>query len=119
MNRKNFIASLGLVAGGTLTGFRSPSALEGKSSPISLPDIEDDLWKVIKQEFNFPEGYVYLNTGGIGTVPRHVRSIFSDAWAQLEMNPTPGHDHNKWEDLKKDVAPLFGEGVDPSEIALI
>jgi selenocysteine lyase/cysteine desulfurase len=119
MNRKNFIASLGLVAGGTLTGFRSPAAIEQMNLPFSLPLDEDDLWKVIKQEFNFPEGYIYLNTGGIGTVPRHIRSIFSDAWAQLEMNPTPGHDHNKWEDLKKDVAPLFGEGVDPSEIALI
>lgn len=119
MNRKNFIATIGVVAGGTLTGFRSPSEGKVVGQQFSVPENEDDLWKVIKQEFSFPEGYVYLNTGGIGTVPRHVRSIFSDSWAQLEMNPTPSHDHTKWEDLKKDIAPLFGGGVDYSEIALI
>jgi selenocysteine lyase/cysteine desulfurase len=116
MNRKNFIATIGV---GALTGFGRPAAGATANYPFSLPGYEDELWKVIRQEFGFPDGYVYLNTGGIGSVPRHVRSLFSDAWAQLEMNPTPGHDHNKWEDIKKDIAPLFGDGVDFTEVALI
>jgi selenocysteine lyase/cysteine desulfurase len=119
MNRKNFIATIGVVAGGALTGLSRPAAGATANYPFSLPGNEDDLWKVIRQEFSFPDGYVYLNTGGIGSVPRHVRSLFSDGWAQLEMNPTPGHDHNKWEDVKKDIAPLFGVGVDFTEVALI
>ena len=119
MNRKNFIATIGMVAGGALTGLSRPAAGVTANYPFSLSVNEDDLWKVIRQEFSFPDGYVYLNTGGIGSVPRHVRSLFSDAWAQLEMNPTTGHDLNKWEDIKKDIAPLFGDGVDFTEVALI
>jgi len=119
MNRKNFLTTLGFVTGGAIAGIgRSPlPSVNPSFQPITGK--EEDLWKVIKQEFSFPDGYVYLNTGGIGSVPRHVRSFFSDAWAQLEMSPTPGHDMNRWNDIKKDVAPLFGNGVDFSEVALI
>ena len=119
MNRKNFIATVGVAAGGALTGLHKPAKSEQAVLPFSLPANEEDLWRVIREEFSFPEGYVYLNTGGIGSVPRHVRSFFSDAWFQLERNPTPGHDLNKWNDIKKDVALLSGSGVDFSEIALI
>jgi selenocysteine lyase/cysteine desulfurase len=119
MNRKNFITTIGVLTGGALTGFSRSPAGEVADQPFSLKGNEEDLWRVIRQEFSFPEGYVYLNTGGIGSVPRHVRSLYSDAWAQLEMNPTPGHDLNKWNDIKKDIAPLFGNGVDFSEVALI
>ena len=119
MNRKKFIATIGVVAGGSLTGFRRSAAGASTNHPVILPGNEDDLWRVIKQEFSFPDGYIYLNTGGIGSVPRHVRSFFSDAWAQLEMNPTPGHDTNRWNDIKKDIAPLCGNGVDFTEVALI
>ena len=119
MNRKNFIATVGVAAGGALTGLHKPAKSEQAVLPFSLPANEEDLWRVIREEFSFPEGYIYLNTGGIGSVPRHVRSFFSDAWFQLERNPTPGHDLNKWNDIKKDVALLSGSGVDFSEIALI
>jgi selenocysteine lyase/cysteine desulfurase len=119
MNRKSFISTLGFVTGGAIAGIgRNPVPMAESLIP-QFKGNEDDLWKLIKQEFSFPDGYVYLNTGGIGSVPRHVRSFFSDAWAQLEMNPTPGHDIARWNDLKKDIAPLFGSGVIPEEIALI
>jgi selenocysteine lyase/cysteine desulfurase len=119
MDRKNFITTIGVAAGGALTGFGKTAEETLKDKPFYIPDNDEELWKVVRQEFGFPEGYVYLNTGGIGSVPRHVRSFYSDAWAQLEMNPTPGHDINMWNNIKKEVAPLFGNGVDFSEIALI
>ena len=100
MNRKNFITTIGVVAGGALTGFSKTAAGETINHSFSLFGNEDDIWKVVKEEFSFPEGYVYLNTGGIGSVPRHVRSLVSDAWFQLETNPTPGHDLTKWNALK-------------------
>jgi selenocysteine lyase/cysteine desulfurase len=119
MNRKRFIAALGFVTGGAIAGIgRNPSS-DGITSFPQFSGNEDDLWNVVRQEFSFPEGYIYLNTGGIGSVPRHVRSFYSDAWAQLEMNPTPGHDTNRWNDIKKDIAPLLGAGVDFTEVALI
>jgi selenocysteine lyase/cysteine desulfurase len=119
MNRKNFLASIGVVTGGALTGFGRDLY---KGQTFHYPDFKvsgEDIWKVVREEFSFPEGYVYLNTGGIGSVPRHVRSLVSDAWFQLESNPTPGHDLNKWNVLKKDVAVLMGPGVEQQEIALI
>jgi selenocysteine lyase/cysteine desulfurase len=119
MNRKSFIGTIGFVAGGTLTGFGRPLNRETENFSFSLPENNEDIWKIVRQEFSFPDGYVYLNTGGIGSVPRHVRSLVSDAWFQLETNPAPGHDFNKWNALKEDVAVLFGPGVDASEIALI
>lgn len=119
MNRKNFIATLGMIAGGSLAGFGRNSVHGSYPSLFSPAGTEDEIWKIVREEFSFPEGYVYLNTGGIGSVPRHVRSLVSDAWFQLESNPTPGHDMNRWNALKKDVAILMGPGVDESEIALI
>ena len=117
MNRKNFLTTLGLVAGGSVIGAGGKDfKFSGK---FDLPALEEELWPAIKDEFSFPTGYVYLNTGGIGSVPRHVRSLISDAWFQLESNPTPGHDLNKWNLIKKDVAALLGPGADISEIALI
>ncbi len=117
MNRKNFLTALGLVAGGSVVGMgRGDFNFRGR---FNLPVSDEDLWPAIKDEFSFPQGYVYLNTGGIGSVPRHVRSLLSDTWFQLESNPAPGHDLTKWNLIKKDVAKLLGPGVDISEIALI
>jgi cysteine desulfurase / selenocysteine lyase len=117
MNRKNFLATMGLVAGGSMAGLGKVNYhIPGK---LRFPENDDELWPAIKEEFSFPEGYSYLNTGGIGSVPRHVRSIVSDEWFQLESNPAPGHDLNKWNLLKKDLAAFLGQGVDASEIALI
>ncbi|HVN58154.1 MAG TPA: aminotransferase class V-fold PLP-dependent enzyme [Bacteroidales bacterium] len=116
MNRKNFLATLGIVAGGSValgkTGYRLPGYI------LPAP-AGDDIWPAIRDEFSFPDGFVYLNTGGIGSVPRHVRSLFSDSWFQLETNPTPGHDTTRWNQLKKEMALFLGKDVDPSEIGLV
>lgn len=119
MNRKKFITSLGVLAGGFLSVSGKNYTDASKNTGFYLPGNEADIWKVIKEEFSFPENFTYLNTGGIGSVPRHVRSLLSDAWFLLEQNPTPGHDLSKWNLLKKDVAALLGPGTDFSEIALI
>jgi cysteine desulfurase / selenocysteine lyase len=119
MNRKNFLTALGVITGGTLAGFGKPLTGEKSISSALMSYNDQDIWKMVREEFSFPEGYVYLNTGGIGSVPRHVRSLVSDEWFKLETNPTPGHDLTRWNALKKDVAALFGETVDATEIALI
>jgi selenocysteine lyase/cysteine desulfurase len=119
MDRKNFLASLGLLTGSAITGYGKDLYSGQPDAMPLLTGAGEDIWNVIREEFSFPEGYVYLNTGGIGSVPRHVRSLVSDEWFRLESNPTPGHDLNKWNSLKKDVATLMGPGVDQLEIALI
>ena len=119
MNRKRFVASLGIMTGGVLTGFKGYP--EGACAPDKFLPIIDggDIWKTVREEFSFREGIVYLNTGGIGSVPRHVRSLLSDEWFKLENDPTPGHDLDKWNALKKDVAILLGQDTEASEISLI
>ena len=119
MNRKKFLAAFGVLAGATMTGLGKPVPGEKAFNYSDLQGNESDIWKTVREEFSFPEGFVYLNTGGIGSVPRHVRSLVSDEWFQLEANPSPGHDLNRWNALKKNVATLLGPGVDASEIALI
>jgi selenocysteine lyase/cysteine desulfurase len=119
MNRKRFIAAFGALTGGTLSGFGKPFHMQKEYIPYTDPPGDSDIWKTVREEFSFPEGYVYLNTGGIGSVPRHVRSLVSDEWFKLENDPTPGHDLTKWNALKKDVAAFFGQGTDSSEIGLI
>lgn len=120
MNRKNFITALGMLAGSTIAGReRLIPLLPEINTSFTLPENEPNIWKLIRQVFSFPDGYTYLNTGGIGSVPRHVRSLVSDEWFRLESNPTPGHDLDKWNALKKDVATLLGPGVEASETALV
>ena len=111
--------SIGIIAGSTITGFGKSVTGETEFNHEFLPGNEPDIWKTVREEFSFPEGFVFLNTGGIGSVPRHVRSLVSDEWFKLEGNPSPGHDLVKWNALKKDVATLSGPGVDASEIGLI
>jgi cysteine desulfurase / selenocysteine lyase len=119
MNRKKFLAAFGVLSGSTITGLGKHFPAERAFKHSNLQGNESDIWKIVREEFSFPEGYVYLNTGGIGSVPRHVRSLVSDEWFQLEANPAPGHDLNRWNALKNDVAILLGSGVDSSEIGLI
>jgi len=119
MNRKKFITIIGLLTGGAVADFGKNYYEKEQPAFFKVPEDEKDIWKMIREEFCFPEGYTYLNTGGIGSVPRHVRSLLSDEWFLLESNPAPGHDINKWNALKKDVAALLGPGVEASEIALI
>lgn len=119
MKRKKFITTLGLLAGTSISMPVNIIAGRNISRTHTLPAGGDDIWKVVREEFSFPDGYTYLNTGGIGSVPRHVRSLVSDEWFRLESNPSPGHDLNKWNALKKDVAILLGPGVEDREIALI
>ena len=119
MKRKNFLSVMGLLTGGTIAGFGRDILPEAPAEFMTGILNDEVNWDVIRNDFSFPDGYVYLNTGGIGSVPRHVRSLLSDEWFRLESNPTPGHDSAKWNALKKDVAGLMGPGVEPSEIALI
>jgi selenocysteine lyase/cysteine desulfurase len=119
MNRKNFLMSIGIFAGSTISGIGKSVTGETEFNHEFLLGNEPDIWKTIREEFSFPEGFVFLNTGGIGSVPRHVRSLVSDEWFKLENNPDPGHDLTRWNALKKDVATFLGPGTDASEISLI
>ena len=119
MERRNFLTALGLLTGGALTGLRG----SGLPSPDEIGYLDlppgGDIWSVIRQQFLFPEGFIFLNCGGIGSVPLHVRSLYADLWNQMDRNPEPGYDANRWNQVKSDMVPLLGKGIKPSELALI
>jgi len=119
MERRNFLTALGLLTGGVLTGLRGSSLPSpDEVGYLDLPP-GGDVWSVIRQQFLFPEGYIYLNCGGIGTVPLHVRSLYADMWNQMERDPGAGYDSNRWRQVKIDMAPMLGKGIKHSELAFI
>ncbi|MBE0675900.1 MAG: aminotransferase class V-fold PLP-dependent enzyme [Bacteroidales bacterium] len=119
MERRNFLAAMGFLTGGAMTGLRGNSLQVPEETISSILSGEGDMWSVVRRQFRFPDGFTYLNCGGIGPVPLHIRSIFSDLWNRMEENPSPGHDMTRWNNLKSDLAPVLGPGVKPSEIALV
>jgi len=81
MNRKNFITTIGVVTGGALAGMRRNSSSDGITSFPHFAGSEDDLWNVVRQEFSFPDGYIFLNTGAMGKDNIRVRPV-----SEAELN---------------------------------
>ncbi|HKJ69982.1 MAG TPA: aminotransferase class V-fold PLP-dependent enzyme [bacterium] len=123
MQRRFFLKSIGLAAGGvTLAGPLSDAS--GTVSPqaeqvVSQLSPEDDrFWHTIRRQFLLPEDYVYVNTGGLGASPAVVLEEVQHGMHQLEVRPRPGHDPDRWNDLKEKCAGMFGRECRQEEIAL-
>jgi cysteine desulfurase/selenocysteine lyase len=48
---------------------------------------DDNLWRLVRQQFLFEPGLVYLNTGSIGGCPRIVLDSTLAFWRAIEANP--------------------------------
>jgi len=121
MKRKKFIQGLGFLSGGLAIG---PIArLYGSGSPFGIAlrqsENDDDFWRLIREQFIFPEDYIYLNTGGIGALPSLVINKVVGSMNEQEKFPKPGHDHDSWIDVKKTCAPFFDPQCKIEELALI
>jgi len=121
MKRRHFINSISTVAGGLLFGglnqvFASPQIMNNY-----LKDVKDDeeFWKIIREQFIFPDDYIYLNTGGIGAVPNLVLNEIENSMVEQEKYPRPGHDHNKWLETKKTCTSLLAPDCKIEELALV
>ncbi|MFO7617762.1 MAG: aminotransferase class V-fold PLP-dependent enzyme [Bacteroidales bacterium] len=121
MKRNYFIRSMGLLGGSLLTGqaahtFGSPG---GFSRGIAGLTDEQELWKRIREQFLFPDDFIYLNTGGIGGTPLPVLEMMEKSTRDAQASPRPGHDVNHWEVIKGKLAPFIGPTVQAEEIALV
>ncbi len=105
-----------VLCGGVNQVFASPSIMNK-----SLKDIKDDenFWKVIREQFIFPDDYIYLNTGGIGAVPNLVLNEIETSMIEQEKYPRPGHDHNKWLETKQTCTGLLAPECKIEELALV
>ncbi len=121
MKRTKFLQNLGLLSGSLALG---PIAkLYGVDSPFGLAlkqsDNDDDFWRIIREQFVFPDDYIYMNTGGIGALPSLVINKVVTSMNEQERFPRPGHSHDNWIDIKKTCAALFGTECKVEELALI
>lgn len=120
MKRRHFIGSLGTISGGFIlskAGYTfSPSIPLDEKLKASIND--EDFWKIIRKEFLFPKDYIYLNTSGIGAVPKIVLDKVKTSMDELEIKPRPGHDHENWLSTKEKCATLLGPGCKKEEVAL-
>lgn len=121
MNRNSFLRSFGLISGGLMVAgpgrlFSNP---EDFSKALSQAWDDQDFWKKVREQFIYPDDYIYFNTGGIGAVPRPVLDMVQKSNIENEQYPKPGHDETHWLNIKKTCAPFFGPGVQPEEISLV
>ena len=121
MKRRHFINAIGAVTGGVIIGKPTNIFASSKFMKRSLKNASDDesFWKIIRDQFLFPEDYIYFNTGGIGAVPTIVLNTLESRTIELEKYPKPGHDHNNWIEVKKICTGLLGKGCNIDELALI
>ena len=116
MNRNQFISTLGAITGGALLAKPVWANYSFRNDLKNLTD--DSLWDIVREQFLFPDDYRYLNTGGIGAVPILVLDRVKKAMDEDEIYPSPGHDHNKWLEIKKTCCQLLGGNCEKDELAL-
>lgn len=121
MKRTAFLKSLGLMSGGL--AFGHIARVYGSGSPFETllrhAGDDDEFWKIIREQFIFPEDYIYLNTGGIGAVPSLVLNKVAASMNEMELHPKPGHSLENWRKIKENCAHLLGPDCSTSELALI
>lgn len=120
MKRRHFLQTLGSLSAGIALKKSDllPSHLPFGEALKALPD-ETQFWRIVRQQFVFPDDYAYLNTGGIGAVPTAVMNVVKTSMDQGEIAPSPGHSHEKWLETKKKCASLLGTECKEEELALI
>lgn len=120
MQRRNFIGFLTALAGAFWlhpSNWMASPASASENAFTSVAD-NDAFWKIVREQFLFPQDFVYLNTGGIGAVPIPVLNQVEESMRQGEIYPSPGHDSDKWWAVKEKIATLLGSSVTREEIAL-
>ncbi len=121
MKRRQFISSFSALVGGAL--FSKPGI--SPASPIALNeqlknvDHEAKFWQIIKNQFNFPKGYTYLNTGGIGAVPTLALNEVNNRMNEDQIHPKPGHGIEEWNAIKDKCTFLLGPNCKKEELALV
>jgi selenocysteine lyase/cysteine desulfurase len=108
MNRKQFIANLGLGA------VSMPSLLSAPwTSPREIKLPSTDSWPEIQKQFLPITDTIYMNNGTMGITPRPVLTALQESF---ELVAKSGHYPSDLKTIKKRLAPLIG--VDTKTIAI-
>lgn len=120
MKRRQFIKFLSVATGGILASkgnalFAKPLTFE---KSLFSAESEQKFWQVVREQFVFPEDYIYLNTGGIGATPAVVMHAVRASDNEQQLHPSPGYNHDNWQLVKKKAAKLINASSE-EEIALV
>ncbi len=111
MKRRNFLNNAATISGGFFLTRISSFSDPGISS--------DNLDTLVSSDFSFSNDLIYLNTAGIGAVPKPVLDKVESSMREDQLYPKPGHDLGKWNEIKDKFAAFLGRNVKQNEIALI
>ena len=85
---------------------------------LSSSRTDDEFWRIVREQFVFPDDYIYMNTGGIGALPSLVINKLVTSINEQEKHPRPGHSHEDWLKTKKICSSFFGPEIKVEELAL-
>jgi len=119
MPRRAFVKSIAKGAAAVAFGLRAVASSRETMADISDASQggdEERLWRVVKSQFMYEPGLIYMNNGTLGVCPRPVFNVVVEAMAYQEQNPSH---HYQWGlgEVREKAAKLVG--ASKSEIALI
>jgi len=86
---------------------------------LAVETEENNLWRLVRQQFLFEPGLIYLNTGSVGACPRIVIDSTLAFWRAIEANPVHhvfGGIGAQMEQVREKAAHFLG--ADPDEMVL-
>jgi selenocysteine lyase/cysteine desulfurase len=80
---------------------------------------DDALWQVVRDQFILDPDWVYLNFGGLGSMPLPVINSYQE-WSKIEEKfPGAHYDEKAWASLKEKLARFLGRTCRKENLALI
>jgi selenocysteine lyase/cysteine desulfurase len=117
IERRDFLAGLGAAAGAAML----PSSAAGAvaTGGARRQQAPSDPWRDLRSQFQFPPGYAYFNTAGLGACPRLVSDRVKAEMDREELSPSAAHSEADWARIRGKCAALLGPSCSAGEIALV
>jgi selenocysteine lyase/cysteine desulfurase len=117
IERRDFLAGLGAAAGAAILPPAATAAVAGGDARrLQAPS---DPWRDLRAQFQFPPGYAYFNTAGLGACPRVVSDRVKAEMDREEQSPSAAHSEADWARIRGKCASLLGSSCSAGEIALV
>ena len=110
MPRRAFVKSIAKGAAAVAFGLRAVASSRETMADISDASQggdEERLWRVVKSQFMYEPGLIYMNNGTLGVCPRPVFNAVVEAMAYQEQNPS-GHYQWGLGEVREKVAKIIG-----------
>ena len=119
LSRRSFVSKLvGGIAGGALGLSALEKSLAFSNTPAPLPkpkgSLDENFWKMVRNQFVLRRDKIYMNTSGLGPSPRVVIDTLIKSTLNLEEEGE--HGHNLVHEVNKNAAAFLG--CLPEEIAI-